>query len=112
MGTGGPKLNVNPRALIISEKDDGFLKSRLILGLLKGQVNKRVRRLPVNYGSVDQAVAKMGPGSWLYVVDLADCFWHWRISENDSWELGFFDEHSGDLGDSTTVRMAWPQRLE
>jgi hypothetical protein len=99
LGTKRPaRLNVNPCALIITEKEDGSLKSRLILDLLKGQVNKRVRTMSVNYGTVEQAVAKMRRGSWLFVVDLEDCFWHWKVSEKDSWELGFFDEHSGQFG--------------
>ena len=92
------QLNVNPCALILTAREDGSVKSRLILDLLKGLVNERVRKWSVSYGTVELATSRLQRGSYLFVVDLADCFGNWKIKEVDTWELGFFDEFSGEYG--------------
>jgi hypothetical protein len=69
-------LNVNLCAMIVKNRDDGSVKARLIMDLSKGGANERVRKIPVRYGSVDRAVNMMSKNRFIFVIDLADCFWH------------------------------------
>ena len=91
-------LNVNPCGLILkprpgadAEADESErFKARLIVDLRRGGVNECMPNADVAYGTLDQAVARMSAGSWLFVLDLRDCFFNWRVSDADSYALGFY----------------------
>lgn len=75
-------LNVNPCGLILkprpgadAEADETErFKARLIVDLRRGGVNECMPNVDVAYGTLGQAVARMSAGSWLFVLDLRDCF--------------------------------------
>ena len=54
--------------------------------------------MEVNYGSVDKAVATMSRGCFLFVVDLADAFFNWRVSSESTWDLGFYSPKRQQFG--------------
>ena len=93
-----PRLNVNPCGLILKERPgvDADLekwerfKARLIVDLRRGRVNERLPAVGVAYGSVELAVATLHQGDYMFVLDLADCFFNWRVADDSAWELGFF----------------------
>jgi len=93
-------LNINPLALILKERSDvpadrpaeERMKARLIVDLLRGEVNSRLPSVGVAYGTVDLAVSRMSPGCFLYVLDLQDCFFNWRVHPDSAMELSFFCE--------------------
>ena len=68
------------------------------MDLTKGGANERVRKIPVRYGTIDRAVGMLSKGAFIFVIDFADCFWHWRLTEDNSWEMGFHDDHSDQFG--------------
>ena len=92
------KLNVNPCALLLKARDGVSesapmaerMKARLIVDLTRGLVNPRLPQFGVAYGTIDLAVSRMTANQYLFVVDLKDAFFNWRISPDDSWELGFY----------------------
>ena len=75
-------LNVNPCGLILKPRpgtdveadETERFKARLIVDLRRGRVNECMPNVEVEYGTLDQAVARMSAGSWLFVLDLHDCF--------------------------------------
>ena len=93
-----PRLNVNPCALIAKVRegvaDDApkheRLKVRLIVDLTRGLVNPRLPEVGVKYGTLELAVSRMKVGDYLFVLDLKDAFFNWRVEPNDTWELVFF----------------------
>jgi hypothetical protein len=95
-----PGLNINPLALLLKERSDvpadrpatERMKARLIVDLSRGDVNPRLPDIGVAYGTVDLAVSRMSPGCFLYVLDLQDCFFNWRVHPESAMELGFFCE--------------------
>ncbi|CAK0899596.1 unnamed protein product, partial [Prorocentrum cordatum] len=66
------------------------VKVRIIMNLSRSSLNTSLPDLPVNYGTVDLAISRMSPRSFLYVVDLADAFCNWRVLPSDAWWLGFW----------------------
>ena len=98
---GAPKpagLNINPCALILKPRTDcaeeapetDRFKARLIVDLRRGRVNEFLPEVPVNYGTLEQAVSRLTTGSWMFVLDLQDCFFNWRVAEDDTFLLGFY----------------------
>ena len=91
-------LNVNPCALLLKRRQgvpDGAPEeqqwtTQLIVNILGGGVNRRLAPYPVAYGTVEKAVSKLKRGSYMFVVDLADCFFNWRVHPDSAWELGFY----------------------
>ena len=91
-------LNVNPCALLLKlipsaasdAADEQKYKARLLMDLSAGGVNPRVPGVPVSYGTVDQAVAMLSPNGFIYVIDLQDAFFNWRVDLESSFELGFY----------------------
>ena len=65
-------------------------KARLVCDLSKSLVNEKLPHWDVKYGSVDLAVSRLSHSAWLYVVDLADAFYNWKVSADDTWMLGFY----------------------
>ena len=57
---------------------------------MRGMVNERLQAVEVAYGTVELAISRMKPGDFMFVIDLADAFFNWRIHPDSSWELGFF----------------------
>ena len=60
------------------------------MDLAKGGVNPRLPNVAMKYGSVDRAVAMMTRDRFLYVADLQDAFFNWRVHPESSMELGFY----------------------
>lgn len=93
-----PNLHVNPCALLLKERPDTDaatpdaerFKARLLCDLLRSHINERLPKLSVNYGTVDLALSRMRTGVFLFVIDFADCFFHWKLSSQDSMNMGFF----------------------
>ena len=93
-----PKLNVNPCALLLKPRegaDDSApeierWKARLILDLRRGRVNERLPQVGVAYGTLDMAVSRLKQGSHMFVIDLQDCFFNWRVRPEDADLLGFY----------------------
>ena len=93
-----PGLNVNPCALLLKPREgadeaaseEERFKARLILDLRRGRVNERLPHITVAYGTVDRAVSKLSQGSFMFVLDLQDCFFNWRVQPSDSNLLGFY----------------------
>ena len=92
-------LNINPCALLLKQRDgvdDDSLpeeerwKARLILDLRKGRVNERLPEVGVAYGTLDMAVSRLRRGSFMFVIDLQDCFFNWRVDPVDANLLGFY----------------------
>jgi hypothetical protein len=92
-----PTLHVNPCALLLkpregvdaSAAEQERFKARLILDLRRGRVNERMPQVSVSYGTVDHAVSMLQSGSFMFVIDLQDCFFNWRVSTADANLLGF-----------------------
>ena len=105
-------LNVNPCKLIIKARPDAQqaqnecdkYKVRLIVDLTRGLVNPALSNKAVQYGTVERAVSRMCSGDFLFVVDLMDCFFTWRVLPADSMLLGFYSESRQQFV-STTI---WP----
>ena len=101
-----PELNVNPCGLILKERegagedepDEVRLKPRLIVDLRRGCVNQSLPDVGVHYGTLDQAVSRLAEGSWMFVLDLQDCFFNWRIDPADSMLLGFYSPSRNQFG--------------
>ena len=93
-----PRLNVNPCALILkpragvpdSASDEERLKACLIVDLKRGRVNERLPWIGVAYGTVELAISRMSKNDFLFVLDLQDSFFNWRVAPEDTWELGFY----------------------
>ena len=107
--SGAPRplsLNVNPCGLLLKERAGSLpdaseqerWKARLILDLRKGRVNERVPHVGVSYGTVDMAVSRMHKGDFMFVVDLQDCFFNWRVCDADSYLLGFYSHERRQFG--------------
>ena len=67
------QLLVNPCGLALKETSDN-IKARMIVDFTKTGLNQVAQKIPVEYGSLDIALSRTAPGSWLFVVDLADAF--------------------------------------
>ena len=99
-------LNVNPCGLIIKARPDAQqaqnecdkYKVRLIVDLTRGLVNPALSNKAVQYGTVERAVSRMCSGDFLFVVDLMDCFFTWRVLPADSMLLGFYSESRQQFG--------------
>ena len=92
---GSPKptgLNVNPCGLILKPRPDADheddeldrYKARLVVDLTRGLVNPALPNRQVQYGTVEQAISQMRAGDFLYVIDLVDSFYIWRVLPADS----------------------------
>ena len=106
---GAPKplqLNVNPCALILKPREGVAdvaevwerFKARLILDLKRGRVNMRVPPVSVSYGSAELAISRMSVGDFLFVVDLQDAFFNWKVLPEDSFLLGFYSSRRQQYG--------------
>ena len=92
------KLNVNPCALLLKPREGSDesapeverWKARLILDLRRGRVNERLPQVGVAYGTLDMAVSRLKKGSHMFVLDIQDCFFNWRVSPEDTNLLGFY----------------------
>ena len=99
-------LNVNPCALLLKPREGvdesapliERFKARLILDLLRGRVNERLPEVGVAYGTVDLAVSRMCRNDYLFVIDVQDSFFNWRVRPDDSYELGFFSPARSQFG--------------
>ena len=93
-----PDLNVNPCGLILKRRPDAEhadndadrYKARLVVDLTRGLVNPCLKNRQVHYGTVERAVSKMRQNDFLFVIDLMDCFYIWRVLPADSLLLGFY----------------------
>ena len=43
-------------------------------------------------------MAKLTIRGYIFVVDLQDCFFNWRVHPDDTWQLGFFSPHRRQFG--------------
>ena len=68
------------------------------MDLLKSKVNLHLPEWDVKYGTVELAVSRMAPGSWHFVVDLADAFLNWKVADEDTLLLGFFSPARNQYG--------------
>ena len=98
LGARPAELNVNPCGLILKQREgiqedateEQKYKARLIVDLRRGRVNAHLPEIGVSYGTLEQAISRMRRNSWLFVVDLQDCFFNWRVAPADTMMLGFF----------------------
>lgn len=101
-----PRLNISPCALILKLRkdvppsvcDEDRFKARLIVDLLRGRVNDRLPKVEVAYGTVEMAVDGIHPGDFLFVIDLKDAFFNWRVEDSSAWELGFYSPGHSSYG--------------
>ena len=92
-------LHVNPCALILKLRPgvpgdaakEEKMKARLIVDLTRSGLNPALADQEVKYGTVDLAISRMSAGAWLYVLDLADAFFNWRVHPEDANWLGFWN---------------------
>ena len=54
--------------------------------------------MQVQYGTVERAVSRMRAGDFLFVLDLMDCFYIWRVLPSDTFMLGFYSESRKQYG--------------
>ena len=114
-GTSKPRgLNVNPCGLILKLRPDAAqiddeterYKARLVVDLTRGLVNPALPNIQVQYGTVERAVSRIRSGAFLYVLDLMDCFYIWRVLPSDSFMLGFYSEARQQFKPSTqTIKL-------
>ena len=99
LGTSRPdSLNVNPCASILKEQhgasndapETDRYKARLIVDLRRGGVNPHLPAVEVHYGTVEQAVLQFSVNDFIFILDLQDCFFNWRVAPTDAWLLGFY----------------------
>ena len=90
-----PDLHVNPcGALIKQRKGEPGVKIRIIVDLLRSLLNENLddsNTMESKNPSVCEAVESFTVGSFLFVIDLSDCFFHWLVKEEDQSLLGFYD---------------------
>lgn len=78
---------VNPLVVVIKERH-GISKTRVCLDFSL-HVNTLIPHQSVQYCSIDDAIAHLGPGYYMAKVDLKDGYWHIPIAPADRDALGF-----------------------
>jgi hypothetical protein len=100
------KLHVSPCAAILKDRPgadpsasiEDRTKIRIIIDLLRGLVNAHVIDEEVDFATLERALSHLRKDWWLFVLDLSDAFFNWKIHPDDAWLLGVYDEHNRRYG--------------